>query len=111
MNEQEKIEKICKQYLPKEKTLLSEIKDLDKKAKKGANVFGYLFGIIAALVFGFGMSVALGEILSNFFVIGIICGVVGLIMMLINYPFYKKIRENGMKKYGPQIRKLSSNLK
>ena len=46
------VQKIRSQYTEKEQTDLDELKALDKKVKKPADVFAYVFGSIAAIVMG-----------------------------------------------------------
>ena len=52
------------------------------------------------------MSIVLGEILVNYFYLGIVIGVLGLILVTINYPLYKKLKLRGMKKYSNEQRNL-----
>ena len=56
------VQKIRTQYTEKENTQLNELKALDKKVKKPANVFAYTFGTIGSLVLGSGMSLAMNVI-------------------------------------------------
>lgn len=50
------IQKIRTQYTEKESTELDALKKLDKKAKRPANTFAYIFGGIGAIIMGCGMS-------------------------------------------------------
>ncbi len=55
----------------------------------------WLVGIIGALVMGFGMSKVLVENAGKTdMLIGIITGIVGLIICVLNYPIYSYIKEN-----------------
>ena len=80
-NEKKYVEKTLKSYEEKEVTKIDELRALDKKAKKGANVFAYVFGSIGSLVLGFGMCVAMQVILADLMVVGIIVGLVGIAMV------------------------------
>ena len=109
------VQKIRSQYTEKEHTELDELKALDAKVKKPANVFGYVYGSIGAIVMGAGMSLVMTQIgevigLGNAMVPGIAVGVVGMGMALSTYPIYKKILSSRKKKYAPQILKLSEKL-
>lgn len=109
------VQKIRTQYTEKENTQLDELTALDKKVKKPANVFGYTFGSISALIMGSGMSLVMTEIgsvlgIENGMVPGIVIGVVGLLMAIINYPVYKKILSGRRKKYSKQIIELSDKI-
>ena len=106
-------EKIASEYAPKETRKVVALKKLDAKAKRPANVFGYTFGIVMALVLGTGMSLALkviGDGSNLWFILGIIIGVVGIIGVSINYPIYRKILEKGKKKYGNDILGLAKEI-
>lgn len=109
------VQKIRSQYTEKESTKLDELKALDKKVKKPANVFAYVFGSISAVIMGAGMSLVmtdLGETLGmgDAMVPGVIVGVIGLILVLINYPMYKKFLEKRKEKYAERIIESSNKL-
>lgn len=109
-NEKKYVEKTLKSYEEKEVTKIDELRALDKKAKKGANVFAYVFGSIGSLVLGFGMCVAMKVILADLMVVGIIVGLVGIAMVSSNYWLYQKLLLKGKKKYAEQIKNLSNEL-
>lgn len=118
MNQNEKeflVQKIRTQYTEKEHTQLDKLKELDKKVKRPANIFGYTFGSISAVIMGSGMSLVMTEIgsiigMENAMIPGIVIGVIGLIMAIINYPIYKKILNSRSKKYADEIVKLSDDI-
>lgn len=52
----------------------------------------WLIGIVGALIMGFGMSkVMVGDATKIDFIVGIITGVVGLLICVLNYPIYAYI--------------------
>jgi len=109
------VQKIRTQYTEKEHTQLDALKALDCKVKKPANVFAYVFGIIAAIIMGYGMSLVMTDIgamigMSDTMVPGIVIGVVGLAMAIVNYPIYKKILGARRKKYAGKIIELSDSI-
>lgn len=109
------VQKIRTQYTEKEHTQLDTLKELDAKVKRPANVFTYIFGGISAIIMGGGMSLVMTDIgatvgISNAMVPGIIIGVVGMLMAIINYPIYKGILNSRKNKYADQIMKLSEKL-
>ena len=56
-------------------------------------VFTWTIGVIGSLIMGFGMSkVMVGEASSTDMLVGIITGVVGLIICVLNYPIYAYIK-------------------
>ena len=114
------VQKIRTQYTEKEHTQLDELKALDNKVKRPANVFAYVFGTIGALVMGSGMTLAMDVIEpgtyfgltigDNMMAPGIIIGIIGILMAVINYPLYNKILGSRRKKYADKIIKLSDSL-
>ena len=115
-NEQEfLVQKIRTQYTEKQHTELDELKALDAKVKKPANVFAYTYGSVSAIIMGAGMSLVMTTIgatigLTDPMVPGIIIGIVGMGMALTTYPIYKKMLSSRKKKYAPEIMKLSEKL-
>lgn len=109
------VEKIRTQYTEKEVTGLDELKALDKKVKRPANVFAYAFGSISAIIMGSGMSLVMTDIaemvaIPNPMATGIVIGVVGMLMAIINYPIYKKILASRHEKYADKIIALSDKI-
>ena len=105
-------ESIAKEYAPKDSSKIVALHKLDRKAKLPATIFTYTWGIISALVFGTGMCLGMQVIGSGIIsmVIGIIVGIVGMIGCGVNYPIYKKILENGKKKYAYEIIQLAREI-
>ena len=109
------VQKIRTQYTEKQHTQLDALKALDAKVKKPANVFAYIFGVLSAIIMGCGMSLVMTDIgamlgMSSTMTLGIIIGVVGLLLAVINYPLYKRILSSRKKKYAQQIIALSDEL-
>ena len=109
------VQKIRTQYTEKEQTGLDELKELDKKVKRPANVFAYIFGCLAAIIMGSGMSLVMTDIaetvgIQNPMLYGIIIGVVGMFMAIVNYPVYKGILGSRRKKYADKIIALSDKI-
>lgn len=69
-----------------------------KKQKKEINygiIATWFIGIIGSLIMGFGMSkVMVGNTSKIDIIIGLITGVVGLIVCVLNYPIYSYIKGN-----------------
>lgn len=106
-------EQIANEYAPKDDSKVVALRKLDAKAKLPANVFTYSVGIVSTLVFGTGMCLAMGKIGSGTttsFVLGIIVGLLGMVGMGVNYPIYKRILENGKKKYAFEIMELAKEI-
>ena len=108
-------QKIRTQYMEKTPSELDELRELDAKVKRPANVFAYTFGSIGAIIMGAGMSLVMTDIgaaigITSAFVPGIAIGVIGLAMALINYPIYKAILSDRKEKYGAKILELSEKI-
>lgn len=108
------VKKIRTKYTEKENTGLDALKELDRKVARPANVFAYTFGCIGAIIMGSGMSLFMTNIGNRLgetaMPIGIVVGVVGLVMAIINYPIYKKMLNSRRKKYADEIIALSDQL-
>ena len=109
------VEKIRSQYTEAEFTDLDALKTLDAKVKRSANVFGYVYGSIGAVIMGAGMSLVMTDIgkmigLASTLTPGIAVGVVGLVMTCTTYPIYNKILNSRKKKYAGQIMELSDRI-
>ena len=106
-------EQLANEYAPKDTSKVIALRKLDARAKLPATVFTYSFGIISALVLGTGMCLAMGQIGSGTtgsFVLGIVIGIIGMIGMGVNYPVYRRILENGKKKYAFEIMELAKEI-
>ena len=114
-NEQQAAARIRAHYTEKQVTELDTLRELDAKVKRPANVFAYIFGSISAIIMGAGMSLVMtdiGEIvgIGDPLVPGIIIGVVGMIMALLNYSMYQGIMNSRKKKYASKIIALSDKI-
>ena len=106
-------EQLANEYAPKDASKVVALRKLDARAKRPAAVFTYSFGIVSALVLGGGMCLSMGQIGSGTtgsFVLGIVIGIIGMIGMGVNYPVYKRILENGKRKYAFEIMELAKEI-
>lgn len=114
------VEKIRTQYTEKEHTQLDDLRALDQKVKKPANICAYVFGVAGALILGTGMSFSMNviepgqyfgiSIGDNMMMPGIIIGIVGILMVSLNYPIYKKMLDARRKKYADEIIAISDRI-
>lgn len=109
------VQKIRSQYTEKESTELDALRELDAKVKRPANVFAYIFGSISAIIMGCGMSLVMTDIgttvgISAPMLPGIIIGIAGMFMAIINYPIYKGILGARRKKFADKIIALSDKI-
>ena len=108
-------QKIRAQYMENGSGKLDALRSLDAKVKRPANVFAYTFGSISAIIMGTGMSLVMTDIgqtlgMGDAMIPGIVIGVIGMAMALVNYPIYKGILGKRKKKYGAEILKLSDSI-
>ena len=106
-------ESIAKEYAPKDNSKIIALRKLDAKAKLPATIFTYSVGIISTLVLGTGMCLAMGQIGPGGIggmIAGVVLGVIGMIAASVTYPVYKKLIENGKKKYGNDILRLAREI-
>lgn len=108
-------QKIRAQYMEKQPSELDALRKLDTKVKRPAAVFAYVFGSIAAIIMGAGMSLVMTDIgailgMESAMIPGIVTGVVGMAMAIANYPIYQGILNSRKKKYGAEILALSEKI-
>ena len=111
------VQKIRTQYMEKDSSQkdLDMLRELDAEVKRPANIFGYTFGSIGAIIMGAGMSLVMTDIgsilgMENTMPVGIVTGVIGMLMAVVNYPIYKNILSSRREKYADRILKLSEKI-
>ena len=109
------VENIRRKYLPKEENKIETLRRLDANVKLPANVFAYVFGSVSAIIMGAGMSLVMTDIgqiigMESAMLPGVVIGIIGMIMALLNYPMYKGIFEKRKKRYSAEILKLSEKI-
>ena len=109
------VQKIRSQYTEKESTELDALRELDAKVKRPANVFAYIFGSISTIIMGAGMSLVMTDIgtrvgISDSMLPGIIIGIAGMFMAIINYPIYKGIIGARRRKFADKIIAVSDKI-
>ena len=100
---------IRKKYLPKEKTKLDELKQLDHLVQHSGVVESLCAGVGGCLIFGLGLCLAM-QVIGNAMWLGILLGLIGIVGMLSAYPFYRKRFDRAMAQYAPQILVLVAEL-
>lgn len=94
-----------------------ELKKLDSKVKRPANIFAFVLGILGALIMGAGMSLAMtdiGKIIGLLggmaMLVGILIGIVGIVLISVAYPIYNSIIKKEREKIAPEIIRLTDEL-
>lgn len=115
MKNSEKVyaEQIAAEYSPKTTSKAVALKKLDSKVKKPPIIVALTSGIIGTLVFGTGMCLAMkviGSGTAGTVAAGIAIGVVGIAMIAIVCPLYKKFLNARKKKYAFEIVDLAKQI-
>lgn len=117
--EQEEIKAIRKKYVtPEEKEdKMAQLRRLDGAVTQKATVVSLAFGIMGALILGFGMSLAMTELGSVLgmhrgmpMLIGVVIGSVGIVLVSLAYPLYNRILKKEREKIAPEIIRLTDEL-
>ena len=108
-------QKIRAQYMEKQVSELDELRALDAEVKKPANIFGYAFGTVSAIIMGAGMSLTMTDIGSTLGIgspmaVGIVIGIAGMTMAIANYPIYRNILNSRREQYADEILTLSEKI-
>lgn len=89
----------------------ARIGGLERSKTQGASVFSYIFGCIAVLILGGGMSlVMLVEGSIPALVGGIVLGIIGIVLCGVNYPIYKRFSSQKTKALLPVIDEAEEKL-
>jgi len=109
------VRKIRTQYTEKQHTELDALKALDRKVKRPARAFAFVFGAASAIVMGAGMSLVMTDLgaqlgMTGTMFPGVVIGVAGLAAAVVNYPIYKGILNSRKKKYASEIIALSDRI-
>ena len=107
--QQEEVEAIRKKYLPKEEDKMETLRRLDRDAEKPGTIAAIVLGTVGSLILGFGMCCTMIWA-DKLFVLGVIVGILGMVVLGIAYPMYKRITKNQREKIADQILALSSEL-
>ncbi len=104
--------KLISEYSYKNDIKVMRLKKLDRKVKKGPKIFSYILGSVSCIILGIGMSLTLvnGKEDINSFIIGIFIGVLGIILICLNYPIYNMLLRKNKDKYASVIVKLASEV-
>ena len=116
-DEQEEIRKIRKKYEFQEEDPMSRIRKLDNSVTQKATAISLVFGVIGVLVMGSGMSFIMTDLGSVIglsgnipWVLGMLTGVIGLILVALAYPMYNNVLKKEREKVASEILELTEEL-
>lgn len=112
--EQEEIDRIRQKYLPQEQDKMAELRRLDHSVTQKATAAAVTVGVIGALIMGIGMSMDMTDLAAALgmfgFYLGIGIGVVGIALIALAYPLYRRTLKKQREKIAPQILRLTDEL-
>ena len=107
------IRRIRTQYTAQTETSVDELRALDRRVRRPADIFGFVFGAVGALIAGTGMSLVMTDLgvtlgmTSATYPLGVVLGVAGLFMAAVTYPIYRKFLVARRAEYADRIFALS----
>lgn len=109
--QQQEIRKIREKYLPKDQkeTAMEQLRRLDKSAAGPGRAISIMLGVVGTLLMGTGMSCTMVWT-DQYFIPGIVIGVIGMLVMAGAYPAYVTITRKQREKIAPKILELSEQL-
>ena len=117
--QQAELKKIREKYTAgtEEEDKMARLRRLDNGVTQKATVASLVFGIIGTLILGLGMSLAMSDFSEVLgmqremaFVLGIVIGVVGAILLSFAYPIYNWVMKRERKKVASEILRLTDEL-
>lgn len=109
--QQKEIERIRNKYISKEESKMEQLIRLDKQAERPGTIASITIGTIGTLLLGVGMCCVLVWNSSiEFFVAGIVIGIIGIMVAGFAYPIYKRVTKKEREKIAEQIIVLSDAL-
>lgn len=106
--QQEEIKRIRQKYLPPEAGKLEQLRKLDESATRPGKIVSLILGVLGTLLFGVGMCCT--TVWTDYFVPGLVVGVLGLVGIGASYPVYTALVKRERRRLAPQILELSQSL-
>ena len=107
--EQNEIKKIRDKYAPAAEDKMEQLRRLDASVTKKGMLWSIIIGAIGTIVMGGGMSMCMvGP--EEYFIPGILLGIVGMIPVIFAYPLYSHITKKEREKIAPEIIRLTDEL-
>lgn len=106
--QQDEVKRIRNKYVAPEENKMELLRRLDRSTEKPGTIASLAVGVAGSLLLGTGMACIMEW--SDFFIIGIVVGVVGIVGMVLAYPIYKIVTKKQREKLMPRIIELSDEL-
>lgn len=113
--QQKEVERIRKKYIDEsseETDKMERLKRLDASVTQKGSVVALIIGILGCLIMGVGMCFAMmwSEVGDIMFIVGIIIGLVGIVLVCVAYPIYSAITKKERERIAPEILRLTDEL-
>ncbi len=89
-------------------TKMQQLEALDKSVSQNATIVAIAIGLIGAMFFGVGLTCV--TTWTEYFIAGIVIGVIGMIIIGVTYPIYNKMVNAKRDAVAPQILKLIEEI-
>ncbi|WP_315108891.1 hypothetical protein [Clostridium intestinale] len=106
--QQEEVENIRQKYIPRKENKMEQLRKLDKDATMPGTITSIVIGVFGTLLIGIGLTCTL--VWTQFFILGIIVGIIGIVAISAAYPIFENITKKQREKIAPQILKLTEEL-
>lgn len=111
---QREVEEIRKAYLPKQEDKMDQLRKLHALPTQKAQAASIALGVTGALILGTGMSLCmtdLGAALGSLaMAVGIPVGIVGIVLVALAYPVFKRRLKKERERIAPEVLRLTDEL-
>ena len=115
--DRDEIRAIRSKYEKREESKMERLRRLDRSAEGRATAISLIFGVVGALILGFGMSLIMSELSAmlglsgiSAIVIGVILGAAGGVLVALAYPVYNYVINKERERIAPEILRLTDEL-
>lgn len=111
----ERVEEIRAQYVPREPSEYDELRSMHDQVSRPVKTVAYVSGSIGSIVLGAGMSLVMTDIGTSIgidkpLIPGIVIGVIGLSLMILNYPAFNRSLTIRKKQHAQEIIGLADKI-
>ena len=107
--EQAEIQRIRQKYASEEPNKMEQLRRLDRRVTQKGTVISLILGILGTLLLGIGMCCVMLWA-EQWFLLGILVGMTGIVVVAIAYPIYTAITNKERQKIAPEILRLTDEL-
>ena len=111
---QQEVEEIRNAYLPKQEDKMDQLRKLHALPTQKAQAASIALGVTGALILGTGMSLCmtdLGAALGSLaMAVGIPVGIVGIVLVALAYPVFKRRLKKERERIAPEVLRLTDEL-